>query len=178
MPLPHDRTVSRTPCTLLAHPQPRWSPTSPTCTARWAPGTRTAYNNGAYAVAAVVLETASGVPFPEIVEREVLGPLDMGSSGVGIESVDRSRLTRHVLPSGQEEPPVPYPLLIRPAGGLVTSAADLARLVQALLTGTAPDGAPYLDDAALRRMRTPRTSDAARAGLPTGYGLGSYTAAA
>ncbi|GAB5519086.1 MAG: hypothetical protein RhofKO_13370 [Rhodothermales bacterium] len=149
-----------------------------TRTARWAPGTRMAYNNGGYAVAAAVLERATGLSFAELVEQDVLGPLGMEASGIDVQMVEQDVVSQHVLPSGQEEPLTPYPLLIHPAGGLLTSAADLARFVQVLLTGATPADSVYLGAASLERMRTPSTSEAAQAGLHLGYGLGSYTAIA
>jgi CubicO group peptidase (beta-lactamase class C family) len=140
---------------LAVNPAPR--------TARWPPGTRMAYNNGGYAVAAYLMETVAGERWEEYVEREVLRPLGMESSGFGLERIDRTRLAG---------PAAPYPLLVRPAGGLITSANDLAGLVRGLLRG----GDPVVSEAAVRRMRRPRTTEAARAGLRVGYGLGSYTA--
>ena len=157
---PEDGTLREA---LAVNPAPR--------VARWPPGTRMAYNNGAYAVAAHLIETVSGERFEDFVEREVLRPLGMDASGFGLERIDRERLARHYLRSGDEEPPEPYPLLIRPAGGLITTADDLAALVTCLLRR----GAPLLDPASVERMETPRTTDAARAGLRVGYGLGSYT---
>jgi CubicO group peptidase (beta-lactamase class C family) len=141
---------------LAVNPAPR--------TARWPPGTRMAYNNGGYAVAAYLVEKASGERWEAYAEREVLRPLGMESSGFGLERIDRGRL------AGETEP---YPLLVRPAGGLITSADDLAALVRGLVRG----GDPVVSERSVRRMRRPRTTEAARAGLAVGYGLGSYTAA-
>lgn len=140
--------------------------------ARWPPGTRMAYDNGAYAVAAHLVETLSGERFEAYVDREVLLPLGMTSSGFGLERIDRERLTDHHLDGPAVEPAEPYPLLVRPAGGFVSSADDLAKLVRGLLRG----GEPVVSAAAVDRMRRPRTTDAARAGLAIGYGLGSYAA--
>lgn len=48
----------------------------------------------------------------------------------------------------------------------------MPQLVGCLLRG----GAPLVSPPAVERMRRPRTTEAARAGLAVGYGLGSYTA--
>lgn len=148
---------------LAANPAPR--------TARWPPGTRMAYNDGAYAVAAYLVEKAAGERFEAYVEREILRPLGMHGSGFGLERVDRSRLTTHHLTATQTEPAAPYPPIIRPAGALIASADDLAAFVHLLLRR----GEPLLSGAALARMETPGSTAAARAGVRVGYGLGSYT---
>ncbi len=147
---------------LAVNPAPRES--------RWPPGHWMAYNNGGYAVAARVLEESHGQPFDDIVENEVLRPLGMTASGVGLEHVDRSRLTHHFLGPDTEEPAEPYPVIVRPAGGLITSADDLARVVTLFLRR----GEPLLSPASVERMETSTTSRAARAGLDVGYGLGVY----
>lgn len=147
---------------LVVNPSPRES--------RWPPGTWMAYNNGAYAVAARIVEVARGRPFEDVVQDEVLAPLGMTASGVGLERVDRARLARHFLDPDTEEPAALYPVIVRPAGGLITSADDLAAVVAMLLRR----GEPLLSAASVVRMETPTTSGAARAGLGVGYGLGIY----
>lgn len=151
-------------CTALdVNPAPR--------VARWPPGTWMAYNNGGYAVLGCVIETVTGRPFAGVIEERILGPLGMSDSGFGLDRVNVGRLSAHF--SGTvEEPRAPYPVLVRPAGALITSAEDLARFVQFLLTR----GEPLLGDTSLARIERPRTTDAARAGLRVGYGLGTYTA--
>lgn len=151
---------------LTGNPAPR--------TARWPPGTRMAYNNGGYAVVAQVLETVTGRPFGEVVAREILEPLGMSSSGFGLDAVDRDRLAVAYLAPDRVEPTAPYPLLVQPAGAFISSADDLAQLVHFFLRR----GAPLLQERTVMRMETPATSEAARAGLRVGYGLGSYTAPA
>jgi CubicO group peptidase (beta-lactamase class C family) len=151
---------------LAVNPAPR--------AARWPPGTRMAYNNGAYAVVAHVLEMVTGRRFGEVVAREILEPLGMSSSGFGLDAVDRDRLAVAYLAPDRVEPTAPYPLLVQPAGAFISSAADLALLVGFFLRR----GAPLLPESAVARMETPTTTDAARAGLRLGYGLGSFTATA
>jgi CubicO group peptidase (beta-lactamase class C family) len=147
---------------LAVNPAPRES--------RWPPGHWMAYNNGAYAVVARIVEQARGRPFDEVVQDEVLSPLGMTASGIGLERVAPSRLARHFLDHDTEEPASPYPVIIRPAGGLITSADELAAVVAMFLRR----GEPLLSSASVARMETPTTSRAARAGLAVGYGLGIY----
>ena len=147
---------------LAVNPAPR--------TSRWPPGDWMAYNNGGYAVAARLVESVRERPFEDVVRDELLHPLGMDASGLGLEQVHRPRLTRHFLSPETEEPAAPYPVILRPAGGLITSADDLGALVIALLRR----GEPLLSPASVERMETSTTSRAARAGLSPGYGLGIY----
>jgi CubicO group peptidase (beta-lactamase class C family) len=82
----------------------------------------------------------------------------------------QQQLARHFLAPDTEEPAAPYPVIVRPAGGLITSADDLAAVVAMLLRR----GEPLLSSASVARMEVPATSRAARAGLAVGYGLGVY----
>ena len=148
---------------LAVNPAPRVS--------RWPPGTAMAYNNGGYAIVGHLIERVTGMPFEVYVRDHVLRPLGMTAST--FESVDADRMARSYLGPGEEEPMAPRPLLTVPAGGLVTSADDLGRLVRALVDGDRP----VVRHDLLDRMVRPQTTDAARAGLAAGYGLGSYTSA-
>lgn len=156
---PEDGGLARA---LAVNPSPR--------TSRWPPGHWMAYNNGGYAVAARIVEGARGTPFEEVVRDEVLVPLGMHASGLVLEHVNRPRLARHFLAVDAEEPAAPYPVIIRPAGGLITSADDLGGLVTMLLRR----GEPLLSAGSVERMEVATTSRGARAGLSPTYGLGIY----
>ena len=109
-------------------------------TARWPPGTRMAYNNGGSGVAARLIEKITGDRFDAHVEREIMRPLGMGASGFGLERIGRNRLTVHHLSGGDVERTVPYPLLVRPAGGFIRGARTF--LGDTFLDDT-PLGAPF-----------------------------------
>jgi CubicO group peptidase (beta-lactamase class C family) len=94
---------------------------------RWRPGTRHAYSNVGFTLAARAIEVASGESFDQYVRREVFAPL-------GIEDADyhrtprlEQRLATGYLERGRAAPYVPF--AHRPGGALLASAADFARLV-------------------------------------------------
>ena len=58
-----------------------------------------------------------------------------------------------------------------PAGGLFSTASDLARFYQMLLNGGQLDGRRYLSDAAVKQLTSRQTP----AHLPTSYGFGFAT---
>jgi hypothetical protein len=64
------------------------------------------------------------------------------------------------------------PSYVRPAGQFTTTAADMARFARFLMSDGSVEGRPFIDPGLLRRMGEPAGTEAARAGLQVGYGLG------
>ncbi|BAM04636.1 serine hydrolase [Phycisphaera mikurensis] len=135
---------------------------------RWAPGLHHSYANAGVTVAAAMVEAAWGAGFDALMRREVLGPLGMADTDfAGAGAVDAPP---SFAADGQRVMP-PWRMPVRPAGSVVTTAADLGRLLEALL---ADDGS-FLSPAALVRLHEGRTSPVARAGGGAGvYGLGNF----
>jgi CubicO group peptidase (beta-lactamase class C family) len=138
---------------------------------RWRPGTRMAYSNPGYAVAAHVLERVTGEAYEDYIAREIFEPLDMSTSSFRLAGDDESlRAQGYYGPGG---PPVEWsPIHLRPAGNLHSSAHELARFVQMLLGWGELGAAFVVDPEYLGNMEQPRTTLASRAGLRTGYGSG------
>jgi hypothetical protein len=135
---------------------------------RFPVGTGYAYSNLGIDLAGHVLEEVDGVPFAETMERELLGPLGMSHSTFD-QSVIRSwddRAVGHVdlYPS---PPPLDVPMVA--AGGLYTSASDLALFLRLQLDGRSGDGRVLLEPSWLRQMRT---VPAPYEGAVAGYALG------
>ena len=141
---------------------------------RWPPGTRMAYSNPGYAVAGLLIEKISGLPYEDYIEREIFAPLAMSTSSFRLRDTDE-----HLLARGYEDktgPPVGFPrIYMRPAGNMHSSAHELARFVQMLLGWGELGSAFVVDPEYLGNMEQPRTTLAARAGLRNGYGSGIAT---
>ncbi len=141
------------------------------------PGTAYGYSNIGYAVLALALERAAKEPYIAYVERHLLRPLGMTSSGFELTPDLKSRLATGV----------DYDLLLRDtlnyadaakehvqgkgsgtaSGGLYTTVADLAKLVSAEM-GFGPPAAISVSALAKRDSISPVvTRD-----LDVGYGLG------
>src|SRR5580704_9346111 len=138
---------------------------------RWRPGSRTSYSNPGYGLAGYVVEKTAGVPLENYIAGNILRPLMMAHSDM--------RLTRAVkddLAQGYEHgKPVPYfPIFLRPAGEMKSSANEMARFVRMMLNRGELDGVRIVSPESIARMETPETSLAARAGLKDGYGLGNF----
>jgi CubicO group peptidase (beta-lactamase class C family) len=94
---------------------------------RWRPGTRHAYSNVGYTVAARAIEVASGEPFDAYLRREILAPMGITDADFGRTGTLAARLASGYM--DDDEPVVFRPFTHRPAGALLASADDLAKLV-------------------------------------------------
>jgi CubicO group peptidase (beta-lactamase class C family) len=104
------------------------------------PGVAFQYADANFILASLVIEAASGKPFAEAAAAEVLRPVGMNDSAFEALDQDPPRLaTGYLHTSGPFETwrsnIFSVPANGMPDGGLVTTAADLARLIDALLAG-------------------------------------------
>lgn len=134
---------------------------------RFPVGTGYAYSNLGIDLAGYVLERVEGKPFPDLMRDSLLEPLGMNHSTFD-RTVIRSTANRaigHVSPYPQ--PPLDVPMTA--AGGLYTSASDLARFIRFQLNAGALDGRVVLGSKSVDEMRMVVTPSA---GAPAGYALG------
>lgn len=110
------------------------------------PGMMRVYSNLGYALLGVLVEQVSGERYEEYVQSRVFAPLGMRRSWF-FTAVDQA--ARVAAPydqdgtRGQE-----LPLRDGPAGSIVSTASDMAKLIQAFLNG----GQPILSSAAVDEM--------------------------
>ena len=134
---------------------------------RFPVGSGYAYSNQGIDLAAYILERVEGKPFPDVADDTLFRPLGMVHStfdGTVIRSTD-DRALGHAWPF--PEPPLNVPMTA--AGGLYTSAADLARFLRFQLNDGSLDGRTVLNP---RWMDEMRTVPAPWAGAQAGYALG------
>jgi CubicO group peptidase (beta-lactamase class C family) len=134
---------------------------------RFPVGTGYAYSNLGIDLAGYILEQVEGKPFPDIMRDSLLEPLGMDRS-----TFDRTAIRSAVDRAVGHVSPFPAPPLYEPmtaAGGLYSSAADLARFLRFQLNNGSLDGRVVLDPQLMEEMRT---VPAPRADAPAGYALG------
>jgi len=134
---------------------------------RFPVGTGYAYSNLGIDLAGYILQRVAGRPFANVMHDSLLEPLGMDRSTFGRKAIRASsnRALGHV--DHYPEPPLDVPMTA--AGGLYTSAHDLARFLRFQLNGGSIDGRVVLDPRWLDEMRTvPRP----RARAAAGYALG------
>jgi CubicO group peptidase (beta-lactamase class C family) len=119
------------------------------------PGARYKYSDANFILAGLVLEAATGKPYPQVAADEVFKPAGMTDSGIEPLDGDPARLATGYYTS--DAPPGEWRSNIygvtamgMPDGGMITTARDLATLVDALLDGS------LLSAETARAMRSPQ----------------------
>jgi CubicO group peptidase (beta-lactamase class C family) len=144
------------------------------------PGERAVYNNGAFVLVGIALEEATGLAFPDLVRREVLGPLGMVDSGFwALDEVVPKLATGYLPPDRAANPGAveaswrtnvyAVPAMGGPDGGVQATAADLIRLLDGL-TGRG-ERAAFLAPGTRSELVGPHVTSDDNDG-DFGYGLG------
>jgi CubicO group peptidase (beta-lactamase class C family) len=92
-----------------------------------APGTRWAYSNVNYEVAARLVEVAGGVSFGDYLAQHVFGPLGMTGSAVGDGVIKPAEGYNSVFGRWMSRPELDDFSTRGGAGGIITNAADMGR---------------------------------------------------
>jgi CubicO group peptidase (beta-lactamase class C family) len=144
------------------------------------PDSKWNYSNAGINTAGRIIEVVSGMPYETFLDTRLFGPLGMKDTTFWPNAEQISRLAKSYKPnadnSGLEEITVgqlKYPLddhasrQPMPAGGLFSTAGDLAKFCQMILNGGEFQGKRYLSEAAVTQMTSKQTGD-----LPNNYGFG------
>ena len=141
------------------------------------PGRTWGYSNTAYVLAGCVIEAALEAPFPRVMAESLFGPLGMDRTSFNplyamtfphAQGHDTRRDAPTVVRPFNSYPP------IAPAGELVTTVDDLARLARALLADGRLDGARVLPPGILARLSEPYGYGGPLLGGARDYGLGTF----
>ncbi len=148
------------------------------------PGTKYQYSNAGINTAGRIIEVVSGMPYEEFLNRRLFGPLRMDDTTFWPGEDQLKKLAHSYKPNAAKSDleattitQLRYPLDDRrrrypmPAGGLFSTATDVARFCQMLLNKGRFEGRRYLSDAAVEEMTKKQTGD----GIKDSYGLGLST---
>jgi len=148
------------------------------------PDSKYQYSNAGINTAARIIEVVTDESFEQFLDERLFRPLGMKDTTFWPTSGQVARLAKSYKAgpgnTGLEETvitQVHYPLTDRaerypmPAGGLFSTAADLARFYQMILNGGQLDGRRYLSAGAVEQMTTRQTP----AKLQQSYGFGFQT---
>jgi CubicO group peptidase (beta-lactamase class C family) len=144
---------------------------SPEFVSRWQPGYFAVYNNAGPAVAAVMLEKATGQSFEDYMNAHVLRPMGMATADFDLPPALAARIARSYGANGTIAP-YQY-IILKPAGSLNTTARELAQLVQLMLGRGTVEGRRILTSASIDRIERSESNLGARVGFTQGYGLGN-----
>ena len=129
------------------------------------PGARTAYSNWASALAAQVVENVAGRPYGEFLQQEILDPLGMNDttwvSPIRMDTQQHATLaTGYKASHGALDLQDPLQLgAYWPAGGLASTATDMARWMRFHLNGGELEGTRLLQSHTHEQMWTRAYND-------------------
>jgi CubicO group peptidase (beta-lactamase class C family) len=145
------------------------------------PGTKYAYSNAGINTAGRIIEVVSKMPYEDFLQKRLFEPLGMKDTTFWPTDAQAARLAKAYKPGPDKkllvETPVTqlaYPLTERcrrfpmPAGGLFSTAADVAAFGRMLLNGGTLGGERILSPEAVKEMTTRQTP----AEVKESYGLG------
>lgn len=138
------------------------------------PGTHWKQSDAAYGVLGRVIERASRQPFSAYIQSQVFAPLGMRDSSFSNDSRLVARLAKSTMWSYDERAITPpaIPSRIAPAGGLETTAPDLARFLEALFADGEGRGSSVLSGMTIQRMSAPHFAPRdAKTGLSFGFSI-------
>jgi len=148
------------------------------------PGSKYSYSNEGINTAGRIIEVVSGMPYQQFMEQRLFRPLGMKDTTFWPSSKQVQRLAKsykaNAAKTGLEETTVTqlrYPLTDRtrepmPAGGLFSTASDVARFCQMILNGGTLDGKRYLSETAVKQMTSKQTPDGIREKYGFGWSVG------
>ena len=141
------------------------------------------YSNAGINTAARIIEVVTGMAYEDFLQQRLLEPMDLHDTTFWPDDAQLKRLAKSYQ-STAENPELTeieishfqYPLNNRcrrpiPAGGLFSTATDVARFCQMILNGGEYAGKRYLSDEAITQMTHKQTS----AAITESYGLGWVT---
>jgi CubicO group peptidase (beta-lactamase class C family) len=150
---------------------------------QFAPGSDYRYSNAGINTAGRIIEVVSGMPYEDFLQTRLFGPLGMKDTTFWPGDDQLERLAKSYKPNANQTGLVEttitqlkYPLTDRsrrpmPAGGLFSTAIDLARFCQMIAGGGVAGGKRYLSETAVKEMTTRQTAGH----LKQSYGLGWAT---
>ena len=138
------------------------------------PGARYAYSSTGYHLLGMVIEAVTHQRYERYLDTELLGLLGMHDSSFEFSvqtgaSAD-PRLAMGHFEHGVAQPAVP--VYFRPATQFMTTAADMGRFARFLMSDGRAGDTPLIAPALMAALGNAEGTEAARAGLAGGHGLG------
>jgi CubicO group peptidase (beta-lactamase class C family) len=151
------------------------------------PGSKFHYSNAGINTAGRIIEVVSGQPYEKFLEKRLFQPLGMKDTTFWPTKEQLTRLAKsyksnasnnglEAIQIGQLHYPLNDPKRQpMPAGGLFSTAQDVARFCQMILNGGVFQGKRFLSQAAVKEMTKKQTGSAINVGYGLGWSTGSDT---
>ncbi len=152
------------------------------------PDTKYQYSNAGINTAARIIEVVESMSFEKFLETRFFQPLGMTDTTFWPTEAQAARIAKSYKPGPDNKGLVEttigqlhYPLTDRevrfpmPAGGLFSTAHDLARFYQMLLNGGELDGKRYLSQAAIKEIMRRQTPETVKESYSLGFSVSKTT---
>ncbi len=116
------------------------------------------YSNVGYTLLGHLVQQVSGMPYDQYMEQRILRPLGMTRSAFRSRNEAGGDVAKGYRDGREMALP---PMRDLPAAGLSTSATDLGRFMQAMLTNRTTDGQVFIKPGTLREILEPQNKDVA-----------------
>ena len=138
------------------------------------PGSRFSYSNMGYTLLGALIDKVSGERFESYLDNQLLAPLGMADSTFAFttqegEGADSSLAWGHI-DNGERYPAAP--VFLRPAAQFTTTAPDLGRFAEFLMSDGSIGGREFVGAELMAARGKPVGTLAANGGLIAGYALG------
>lgn len=135
------------------------------------PGEEINYSNHGFALLGYLVEVISGIPFEAYIDQNILQPLGMVQSSFRFRAELAPDLAVGYTFDGEAYQPFPFDYLnVAPAGGLMTTGAEMARFMIAhLQDGRFGEGRLLNEGSALEMQRRHFTNDPRLPGIAYGF---------
>jgi len=138
------------------------------------PGSRFSYSNMGYTLLGLIIETVTKERYETYLDKHLLAPLTMRDSTFAFttqvgENADTALSWGHVDDGTRY---AASPVFLRPAAQFTTTAADLIRFAQFIMSDGGLDGEIFIDSNLMRSRGHPSGTEASVGGLIAGYALG------
>jgi CubicO group peptidase (beta-lactamase class C family) len=150
------------------------------------PGTKYQYANAGINTAARIIEVVSGMPYEEFMQQRLFKPLGMKDTTFWPTEKQVRRIAKSYKPNEAKNDLVEikigqlhYPLsdhTVRfpmPAGGLFSTAQDVAKFCQMVFNGGELGGTRFLSENAVKMMTSKQTGDAVKNSYGFGWSVGA-----
>jgi len=137
----------------------------------WPPGLHSEYSNSGPGMAGWLIQQGCNTDFDRYIQENVFAPLRMPSATL----LRTPEVISNLVGGYNTDPKEPinyWHFIFRPAGAANVRPAEMGNFLRMLINWGTLDGETVFTEAQIRRMETPTTTAAARAGLDYGYGLG------
>ncbi len=146
---------------------------APKVSVRWPPGFFFSYANPGHTLAAVAIENACGCAFDTYMEQTIFAELGMPDTSFRLTPQSRQRLAASYTADGSREQ-AEWLMAIRPSGSLLSTAADLGRLIAFYAGPRTGEDRLVPDDMLYEMERTQASASGRLAVNSAGYGLGTF----